>query len=162
MKRVKTFLFLVFILLLQNCSFDNKSNIWKNKNTIEEKDKDLFENFESLQSINKSYNEIKKLENNIILKYNYLERKTLEICKGLNSHWSIRMDSLLSRIYRVIEKGYSKLESDEYVETIQRVFVFIGDYPQNDELNEIVFDGLDVDNTEIVYIPEFIHSDDSV
>ena len=68
MKRVKTFLFLVFILLLQNCSFDNKSNIWKNKKTIEEKDKDLFENFETLQSINKSYNEIKKLENNIILK----------------------------------------------------------------------------------------------
>ena len=72
------------------------------------------------------------------------------------------MDSLLSQIYRVIEKGYSKLESGEYVETIQRVFVFIGDYPQNDELREIVFDGLDVDNTEIVYIPEFIHIDDSV
>ena len=73
MKRVKTFLFLVFILLLQNCSFDNKSNIWKNKNTIEEKDKDLFENFESLQSINKSYNEIKKLENNIILKLDNID-----------------------------------------------------------------------------------------
>ena len=73
MKRVKTFLFLIVILLFQNCSFDNKSNIWKNKNTIEEKDKDLFENFESLQSINKPYNEIKKLENNIILKLDNID-----------------------------------------------------------------------------------------
>ena len=64
-EKSKTFLFLI-VILFQNCSFDNKSNIWKNKNTIEEKDKDLFENFESLQSINKPYNEIKKLENNIL------------------------------------------------------------------------------------------------
>jgi hypothetical protein len=72
------------------------------------------------------------------------------------------MESPISQIYRVIEKGHTQLESGEYQETIQRVFVFLGDYPQNEDIEKIVFDGLDIDNTQIVYIPEFIHDDDTI
>ena len=72
------------------------------------------------------------------------------------------MEPPISQIYRVIEKGHTQLESGEYQETIQRVFVFLGDYPQNEDIEKIVFDGLDVDNTQIVYIPEFIHDDDTI
>ena len=72
------------------------------------------------------------------------------------------MEPPISQIYRVIEKGHSQLESGEYEETIQRVFVFLGDYPQNEDIEKTVFDGLDIDNTQIVYIPEFIHDDDTI
>ena len=63
------------------------------------------------------------------------------------------METPISQIYRVIEKGYTQLESGDYEETIKRVFVFLGDYPQNEDIEKTVFDGLDIDNTKIVYIP---------
>ena len=44
----KLFGFLIISLFLQNCSFDNKTGIWKNENNASNKDKNLFEEFEKL------------------------------------------------------------------------------------------------------------------
>ena len=49
---------LLFLIFLSSCSFDNKSGIWKNKEDINEKKIDLFENFEKLYTEEKNYDSI--------------------------------------------------------------------------------------------------------
>ena len=50
MKLLKLFSILI---LIQNCSFDNKSGIWKNEN-LEKVEKSIFKDFETIKSLNKS------------------------------------------------------------------------------------------------------------
>ena len=42
---MKLFYILIFSILLQSCSFDNKSGIWKNENEVLVKKKDPLSNF---------------------------------------------------------------------------------------------------------------------
>ena len=49
---MKLFYTLLILIFLQNCSFDNKSGIWKNENTISKKEKDIFKDFETLNVSN--------------------------------------------------------------------------------------------------------------
>jgi outer membrane protein assembly factor BamB len=49
---------LIIVIFLQNCSFDNKSGIWKNENTISDKGNIIFKDFESLSSINEKFDKI--------------------------------------------------------------------------------------------------------
>jgi outer membrane protein assembly factor BamB len=49
---------LLFLIFLSSCSFDNKSGIWKNREDINEKKIDLFENFEKLYTEEKNYDSI--------------------------------------------------------------------------------------------------------
>ena len=50
--------FLIAALLLSHCSFDNKTGIWKNSNEVDLVDKNRFENFETLYTQQKSFNNI--------------------------------------------------------------------------------------------------------
>ena len=59
---MKLFYSLVILIIFQNCSFDNKTGIWKNENTISKKDKSTFSDFETL-SVSKNL-----LKNLLILK----------------------------------------------------------------------------------------------
>ena len=54
MKLLKLFSILI---LLQNCSFDNKSGIWKNEN-LEKVEKSIFKDFETIKSLNKKFDQI--------------------------------------------------------------------------------------------------------
>ena len=47
---MKIFYAFLILSLFQNCSFDNKTGIWKNENSsITKKDKNLFEEFETMK-----------------------------------------------------------------------------------------------------------------
>mgnify|MGYP001334462254 FL=1 len=50
--------FLIAVLFLSHCSFDNKTGIWKNSNEIDLIKKNRFENFETLYAEQKSFDNI--------------------------------------------------------------------------------------------------------
>ena len=50
-------LFLIFLLII-NCSFDKKSGIWKDENSILKKDDDIFKDFKKITKDKEFYNEI--------------------------------------------------------------------------------------------------------
>ena len=55
----------ILILFLQNCSFDNKTGIWKSEKFVENKKNNAFDKFEMVSSSNPSFNKIKKLSEGI-------------------------------------------------------------------------------------------------
>lgn len=55
---MKLFTSLLILIFLQNCSFDNKSGIWKSEATISKKEKDLFKDFEALNVSNQEFKKI--------------------------------------------------------------------------------------------------------
>ncbi len=58
------FIYIFFcLIILINCSFDNKSGIWKNENNPSVKENSL-SNFKTLSSTKKTFNEIIQLEKN--------------------------------------------------------------------------------------------------
>ena len=55
---MKLFYALVISIFLNNCSFDNKSGIWKNENDAEEIDNIIFKDFKKLTSSKKVFEEV--------------------------------------------------------------------------------------------------------
>ena len=63
------FVFSVLIIIfLQNCSFDNKSGIWKNENSITKKDDEFFKDFENVNFSNQEFEKIIPIKNNFYFK----------------------------------------------------------------------------------------------
>ena len=62
---MKFFLTLVFLVILSNCSFDNKSGIWKNNNKVNSEKDDKFKDFEKLYTETKSFESIIEPDNNL-------------------------------------------------------------------------------------------------
>ena len=59
---------------LSNCSFDNKSGIWKNENQYEvSENKDVFKEFQTLSASNNLFNEIVAIDKNYQFKLKPLE-----------------------------------------------------------------------------------------
>ena len=52
---MKVFKFILIIVVLQNCSFDNKSGIWQNENKVKKKDI-FFEDFKKLSTTQDFFN----------------------------------------------------------------------------------------------------------
>jgi outer membrane protein assembly factor BamB len=66
MKLIFTVLILIF---LQNCSFDNKTGIWKNEHSISKKeDNDIFKEFKTIAVTNKVFNETSPIDNKFVFK----------------------------------------------------------------------------------------------
>lgn len=61
---MKSFYVLFIFFLLLNCSFDDKSGIWKSNNKISKKDNDLFKKFESISLTQNKFNKIITLDKN--------------------------------------------------------------------------------------------------
>ena len=55
---MKKLILIIFIFVSSHCSFDNKSGIWKNNNTVDLKKTDRFKDFETLYIKEKSFNKI--------------------------------------------------------------------------------------------------------
>ena len=68
---MKVLSIIIFSIFLQSCSFDNKSGIWKNENYTGKKDKNYLEGFETLSSLDQSFNEIISIKKNF--KFNLIE-----------------------------------------------------------------------------------------
>ena len=62
---MKFFLTLVFLVILSNCSFDNKSGIWQNNNKANSKKDDKFRDFEKLYTETKSFESIIEPNDNL-------------------------------------------------------------------------------------------------
>ena len=62
---MKFFLTLVFLVILSNCSFDNKSGIWQNNNKVNSKKDEKFKDFEKLYTETKSFESIIEPDNNL-------------------------------------------------------------------------------------------------
>ena len=59
---MKLFYFLITLIFLNNCSFDNKSGIWNNDNKLDEKDDKIFKEFKSISSTNEKFYQIVNLD----------------------------------------------------------------------------------------------------
>ena len=71
---------LVILFLFNSCSFDNKSGIWKNENSItNNKDDDIFKDFEKIISSTESFNDVIQLDT----KFNFSIKKNSQ-----NDSWS--------------------------------------------------------------------------
>ena len=53
---------LILILFLQNCSFDQKSGIWKNDDTNTDSNNKIFKDFQKLSSSNELFDKIVKID----------------------------------------------------------------------------------------------------
>ena len=76
----KTFSILIILIFCQNCSFDQKSGIWKNENIItNNKENDIFREFKTLSSSNDYFKEIIEISDNF---------KFRDFVVSKNSDWS--------------------------------------------------------------------------
>ena len=65
---MKIFYALIILIILNNCSFDNKTGIWKNENKISKETNDVFTEFEDLSISNTTFNEIINKPDDFIFK----------------------------------------------------------------------------------------------
>lgn len=76
---MKLFRFFFIIIFIQNCSFDNKSGIWRNENKIVSQNNQLFKDFKDVNSSVNKFNIEIPIKNNF--KFNLLSLNT-------NEEWS--------------------------------------------------------------------------
>ena len=62
---MKIFYFIIILILLNNCSFDNKTGIWKNEKNISLKNDNQFKDFIKISDIEQVFDETIYLDNNI-------------------------------------------------------------------------------------------------
>ena len=63
---MKLFFALIILFLLSNCSFDNKSGIWKNTNEVFNNNEDqIFKDFKRISSEIEVFDKIIEIDNNI-------------------------------------------------------------------------------------------------
>ena len=55
---MKLFYALIILIIFNNCSFDNKTGIWKNENITSDVSNDVFSKFEKLSTSNSSFDKI--------------------------------------------------------------------------------------------------------
>ena len=63
---MKLFYAIVILTILNNCSFDNKTGIWKNENIPSKETNDIFSEFKDLSTLNNSFDEIIKKSDDFI------------------------------------------------------------------------------------------------
>ena len=64
MNKIKLFYILIILIFINNCSFDNKTGIWKNENVTSNKDENQFKDFRTLYSSKESFDQIIPLDKN--------------------------------------------------------------------------------------------------
>lgn len=65
---MKIFYFIVILILLINCSFDNKTGIWENENKLTKKENKVFKDFQNISSSENNFDEEKSLDPSYIFK----------------------------------------------------------------------------------------------
>ena len=79
---MKNLLHIILFFFLINCSFDNKSGIWKNENSYSKKDKNL-ENLETLFSVDDIYDKTIPLKENYVFSIS----KPIKITKWTDNYY---------------------------------------------------------------------------
>ena len=71
---MKKIIIFISIILFSHCSFDNKSGIWNNSNTVNLKKTDRFKDFETLYTKEKTFNKIISPNKNLNLKLDSIKK----------------------------------------------------------------------------------------
>ena len=109
---------LAILLILNGCSFDNKSGIWKSEN-ITDKSSDLFSEFETLSNENDNFDKVINFKNNF----------TLSLPKKINNK-------------KWLEKNYNQFNNfDNFSYNSSRNLIFKGKRISRKILNNILHDG---------------------
>ena len=96
---MRFFILISLILFFNNCSFDNKTGIWKNNDSliVNKKDKDLFEDFRKITVSEGVFNKEIPLEDKSQIKLkksinNYNLKYKVDLEKGINQFvdWYIK------------------------------------------------------------------------
>ena len=61
---MKLFICFIILILFTNCSFDNKTGIWKNQNDASINENKVFDEFQTLSSSNKAFYKTIEVNNN--------------------------------------------------------------------------------------------------
>ena len=114
---MRLFYFLLLIIFFNNCSFDNKTGIWKNENSeIFKKAKDPFGDFTKFTSSTKSFDKTVKLDQgikiNIFPAINNLEWKDIFFKKNNNLSNFLYNDS---NEIKVVGKKLSRYKIEKYL-----------------------------------------------
>ena len=111
---MKVFKFILIIVVLQNCSFDNKSGIWKNENNVKKKDI-FFEDFEKLSTTQDFFNIKIDLEKNykFDLSKTIANKEWLDIFyNSSNNYENFKYENLKKLIFR--SKKFTKHKIDKH------------------------------------------------
>ena len=65
---MKLFYLVIIFIFFQNCSFDNKTGIWKNENQTLNQDNDIFKEFDTLLTSSETFNKIVPIQKNFRFK----------------------------------------------------------------------------------------------
>jgi hypothetical protein len=68
MNKIKLFYIFIILIFINNCSFDNKTGIWKNENVTSNDDESQFKDFRTLYSSKESFDKIIPLDKNYSFK----------------------------------------------------------------------------------------------
>ena len=96
---MKYYLILITLVLLQNCSFDNRTGIWDSPNKISEKNKNLYSDFKTLSLETETFNQIKQNKKKFNIPSN--KQKTVTEWKDIYYNGSNNFDNF---IYNDINK----------------------------------------------------------
>ena len=110
---MKVFKFILIIVVLQNCSFDNKSGIWKNENNV--KKGYFFEDFEKLSTTQDFFNIKIDLEKNykFDLSKTIANKEWLDIFyNSSNNYENFKYENLKKLIFR--SKKFTKHKIDKH------------------------------------------------
>ena len=67
---MKLFYALIILIFFQNCSFDNKTGIWKNENIKIKKNDDIFKEFKKISKSSDTFNKIIPVKKNFTFRIN--------------------------------------------------------------------------------------------
>ena len=125
---------LVILFLFNSCSFDNKSGIWKNENSItNNKDDNIFKDFEKIISSTETFNDVIQLDNKFIfnLKKNSQNNSWLDIFYNDNNNVENLSFSDTNKVF-LKSKKLTKYKSNKYTLFENNNFIF------NDEAGNII------------------------
>ena len=109
---MKLFYFLIILIFFSNCSFDNKTGIWKNENITSKEESNIFSEFKDLSTFNSSFNKIVQRPENFILKipvsFNNFEWKDVFYDKS-NNYKNFKYKNLNKLSYKSIKISKYKL-----------------------------------------------------
>ena len=106
--------FLFLFIILQHCSFDNKSGIWQNENDIQKKDS-VFKDFKKLSTTKDFFNEKIEIKKNYLidLSKNIVNKKWNDIYyNNSNNYENFKYENLNKLIFK--SKKFSKYNINKY------------------------------------------------
>ena len=119
---MKIFLLYFIFILLNNCSFDNKSGIWKNENNIDKNQKDTFKQFKNLSTSIDPFNETIEISFNLGVdpkQADQMVRGVVNLPEGTGKTVKVAVFARDSKAKEAEAAGADIVGSDDLAETVK-------------------------------------------